>query len=46
LPVVLLAAFVLAYWWPNMRRKDASLARYPQFAGYKARSKLFIPLIF
>ncbi len=46
LPVLLLAAFVLVYWMPNMRRKDASLARYPDFAGYKAQSKLFIPGIF
>ena len=34
------------YWLPNMRRKDASLARYPEFAEYKRRSKLFIPLVF
>lgn len=46
LPVVVLAAFVLAYWMPNMLRKDASLARYPDFAEYKQRSRLFIPLVF
>ncbi len=46
LPLVLLAAFVLVYWLPNMRRKDKSLARYPEFAGYRQRSKLFIPLVF
>lgn len=28
---------------PSMLRKDASLARYPDFAEWKARSWLFIP---
>lgn len=41
-----LALFVLIYWMPNMLRKDKSLARYPEFAGYKKRSKLFIPFLF
>ncbi len=45
LPLVILAAFVAVYWLPNMRRKDRSLARYPDFAAYKARTKLFIPLV-
>lgn len=43
LPFVVLAAFVLGYWVPNMIRKDRSLARYPAFEAYKRRSKLFIP---
>ena len=46
LPVALLAAFVLIYWLPNMRRKDRSLARYPEFAAYQRRTKLLIPFIF
>lgn len=46
LPVVLLALFVAVYWLPNMRRKDRSLARYPAFASYRARSRLFIPFVF
>lgn len=46
LPVLLLALFVAVYWLPNMRRKDRSLARYPGFAAYRARSKLFIPWVF
>ena len=45
LPLVLLAAFVAVYWLPNMRRKDRSLARYPDFAAYKARTKLFVPFV-
>ncbi len=46
LPILLLALFVAVYWLPNMRRKDRSLARYPGFAAYRARSKLFIPWVF
>jgi protein-S-isoprenylcysteine O-methyltransferase Ste14 len=46
LPIVLLALFIAAYWYPNMRRKDASLARYPDFAQYRAHTRLFIPLVF
>jgi len=46
LPILLLALFVAVYWLPNMRRKDRSLARYPSFAAYRARSKLFIPWVF
>jgi steroid 5-alpha reductase family enzyme len=38
--------FILTYWTPNMLRKDKSLARYPEFAEYKKRSKLFIPFLF
>jgi steroid 5-alpha reductase family enzyme len=45
LPVVLLALSVLLYWVPNMRRKDRSLARYPAFAAYRARTKMFIPFV-
>lgn len=44
-PLCALGAMVLFYWVPNMRRKDASLSRYPEFAAYKARSKLFIPFV-
>ncbi len=43
LPMVILAAWVIFYWWPNMREKDRSLSRYPGFAEYKKRSALFIP---
>ncbi len=45
LPVVIVALFVLGLWMPNMRRKDASLSRYPEFAQYKANSSLFIPFV-
>lgn len=45
LPVLLLALFVGFYWLPNMWRKDRSLSRYPEFAGYRRRTKLFIPFL-
>ncbi len=45
LPIVLLALFIAVYWLPNMRRKDRSLARYPNFAAYRARSWLLIPFV-
>lgn len=45
LPIIILAAFVTLYWVPNMRRKDRSLARYDDFADYKANSWLFIPFV-
>lgn len=38
---------VVAGWWAfflrNMRRKDSSLARYPEFATWKSRSWLIVP---
>lgn len=43
LPLLLLSAMVFGYWVPQMRRKDASLARYPEFAAWKARTWLFVP---
>lgn len=46
LPLVILATWVLFVWLPKMHKKDASLARYPDFSAYKARTKLFIPFIF
>ncbi len=45
IPFVVLTLFVLAVWVPNMRRKERSLSRYPEFAEYKSRSALFIPFI-
>jgi steroid 5-alpha reductase family enzyme len=45
-PLIVILLFVLIIWLPNMRRKDRSLARYPDFGSYKARSKLFLPFVF
>ena len=45
-PLIVLTLFIAGVWYPNMRKKDRSLARYPDFAAYQQRSKLFIPTIF
>jgi len=42
---VIVAIFVIV-WGPNIRRKEKSLGRYPEFEVYKKRVKLFIPYIF
>ena len=44
-PMLVLALVIAGAWVPNMWRKDRSLSRYPQFAAYRARSKMFIPFI-
>lgn len=44
-PLAVIVGFVTLYWYPNMRRKDRSLARYPGFAEWKRHTKLFIPFI-
>jgi protein-S-isoprenylcysteine O-methyltransferase Ste14 len=44
-PLLVIVLFVLIVWLPNMRRKDRSLARYPDFADYRARSRLFLPFV-
>ncbi|MFQ6539646.1 MULTISPECIES: methyltransferase family protein [Aphanothece] len=43
LPYLVLAGFGLGVFLPNMRRKDASLARYPAFEAYRERSGLLLP---
>lgn len=45
LPLTILGVFVVGYWIPQMRRKDRSLSRYPEFADYARRSTLFIPYV-
>ncbi len=45
-PFIALAAWVLFVWLPNMRKKDRSLSRYPEFAAYKEKTKMFIPFLF
>lgn len=46
LPLVILGLVAAAVFVPNMRKKDESLSRYPEFAGYKARSGLLLPQLF
>jgi len=45
LPLVILAAWVLVIWLPNMMKKERSLRRYPEFGEYKKRTKMLIPWI-
>ena len=46
LPLAILATWILVYWLPSMRRKDRSLARYPEFESYRRRTKLLIPYVY
>jgi protein-S-isoprenylcysteine O-methyltransferase Ste14 len=46
IPLAALGLFIVTTWIPNMRRKDRSLSRYPDFAAYKAHTKLLIPYLF
>jgi steroid 5-alpha reductase family enzyme len=41
-PFVVLAGWFL-YFVRNMRRKDASMSRHPEFAAYKDRTGMFLP---
>ncbi|MBD2108345.1 DUF1295 domain-containing protein [Nodosilinea sp. FACHB-13] len=43
LPFVILGLVAAVLFVPNMRKKDESLSRYPEFADYKARSGLLLP---
>ena len=45
IPIVVLVSFMIIIWLPNMRRKDMSLSRYPDYEEYKKRSSLLIPFI-
>ena len=45
IPYIVLALVMVVVWIPNMVRKDRSLARYPEFAAYRKRSKLLIPFV-
>ncbi len=46
LPFLILAGFSAGLFLPNMRKKDQSLSRYPEFADYKARSGFLLPRLF
>jgi len=45
IPVAVIGLYIAVLWYPNMRRKDRSLAHYPEFAEWKKRTKLFIPFV-
>jgi hypothetical protein len=38
--------FAALVFVPNMRKKDQSLSRYPEFAAYQERSGLLLPKLF
>ncbi|WP_017301271.1 methyltransferase family protein [Nodosilinea nodulosa] len=46
LPFAILGLFAAVLFVPNMRKKDQSLSRYPEFADYKARSGMLLPRLF
>ncbi|MEL6495203.1 MAG: DUF1295 domain-containing protein [Cyanobacteria bacterium J06623_7] len=46
LPLFILGLFVALIFVPNMKKKDKSLSRYPEFAAYKERSGLLLPKLF
>jgi len=45
IPLAVLVTFMAIIWLPNMRRKDKSLSRYPEYEEYKKRSSLLIPFL-
>jgi protein-S-isoprenylcysteine O-methyltransferase Ste14 len=45
-PLLIIGLAMAGVWFPNMLRKEKSLARYPGFEAYRRRSKLFIPFLF
>ena len=45
IPIAVLVLFMVIIWIPNMRRKDNSLSRYPEYKEYKQRTSLLIPFL-
>ena len=45
IPYVILGLVIAIIMLPNMRKKDKSLSRYPEFTEYKANSGLLFPAI-
>jgi hypothetical protein len=43
IPYAVQAGYVVGVFLPNMRRKDESPLRYPEFAAYQERSGLLLP---
>jgi len=46
LPLLIILLFIIIIWAPNIIKKDKSLARYPDFAEYRRKTKLVIPFLF
>ena len=45
-PGLVLLSFIAIVWGPNMRKKDKSLSRYPEFEAYRSKSGLLFPKLF
>ena len=39
------AFLIFVVWVPNMKKKDASLSRYPEFEEYKKKTGIFFPRV-
>ena len=46
LPITLLLLWIVVYWHPNMKKKDKSLSRYPEYSDYVKRTKRFLPFLY
>lgn len=42
-PLCVLSLFMMIIWIPNMRKKDKSLSRYPEFEEYRKQSGFLFP---
>ena len=45
-PILVLLLFIIVIWIPNIRKKEKSLSRYPNFNDYRKRSSFIIPFIY
>jgi steroid 5-alpha reductase family enzyme len=46
IPFIVILIYIVFYWGPRMAHKEKSLARYPEFAEYKSKTRFFVPFIF
>jgi protein-S-isoprenylcysteine O-methyltransferase Ste14 len=46
LPIAILLLWIIAIWFPRMRKKDRALAQLAGFETYREQTKLFIPFLF
>ena len=45
-PILVLLLFIIVVWIPNIRKKEKSLSRYPNFNDYRKKSSFIIPFIY
>jgi protein-S-isoprenylcysteine O-methyltransferase Ste14 len=46
IPWAILAYIWVGFFWVNIRMKEGSLARYPEWRAYRARSGMLLPRLF